>query len=549
MSKEKNTIKYFVYARKSTEGDERQALSIDSQIEQAKKQFGRLDIVEVLQERKSAFTPHNRPVFAEMIGRIENGEAQGIIAWHPDRLSRNEIDGATITYMIREGKIQDLKFGSYTFDNSPEGIPEGIMMLQMALSQSQYSSAKLSKDVKRGLEKKAQMGWLPGVAPSGYLNDKYAEKGSKKIVKDSKRFHLIKKMWKMMLSGNYTPPQILDIANDKWGYRTVKRRKEGGRPMSRSSIYKIFTNPFYAGIFKYGGETWEGRHEPMITLEEFDRVQMLLGGKGKPRPQKRHFAFTGMIRCGECGCLYTAETKKKVFRSTGKIREYTYYHCTKRKRNIKCTQRTNIREERLETMIDEELRKYTIRPEFREWALEALRKEHRIEAENRNKVYKTQQGTLMGLQKKEDRLIDMRCSDLLNDEEYKAKKEELKKQRIRLKAEIKETEGSAEKWMKLTEKTFDFATYARINFANGDLQKKKEILAGLGSNPIIKDGKLLIEANEWLHPIKNSYPELEEKFTGLELAKPPMNKAKTEALASVHNAWLRGPDSNRQPID
>ncbi|MCF7860413.1 recombinase family protein, partial [Patescibacteria group bacterium] len=129
-------IKYLAYVRKSTEGDERQALSIDSQKDKVREFFSGLDIIEVLVEKHTAFKPYSRPVFAQMIKRISRGEAQGIISWHPDRLSRNEIDASTITYMVRTGLIKDLKFGSYNFDNSPEGI----MMLQMALSQSQYFS-------------------------------------------------------------------------------------------------------------------------------------------------------------------------------------------------------------------------------------------------------------------------------------------------------------------------------------------------------------------------------------------------------------------------
>lgn len=123
-------IKYFAYLRKSTEGEERQALSIESQKDKVKEFFSGLDIVDYFEERHSAFKPYNRPAFEEMIKRINNGEAQGIIAWHPDRLSRNEIDASTITYLVRTGVILDLKFGSYNFDNSPEGI----MMLQLALS-------------------------------------------------------------------------------------------------------------------------------------------------------------------------------------------------------------------------------------------------------------------------------------------------------------------------------------------------------------------------------------------------------------------------------
>jgi DNA invertase Pin-like site-specific DNA recombinase len=155
MEKQPKTIKYFAYVRKSSEGEEKQALSISSQLDKAKEFFSDLNIVEVLEEKHSAFKPYSRPVFENMIKRIRKGEATGIIAWHPDRLSRNEIDASTVTYLVRTGVIDDLKFGSYNFDNSPEGI----MMLQLALSQSQYFSSKLGKDVRRGLEKKFQMGY------------------------------------------------------------------------------------------------------------------------------------------------------------------------------------------------------------------------------------------------------------------------------------------------------------------------------------------------------------------------------------------------------
>ena len=161
MISDTNKTKYFAYVRKSTEGEERQALSIESQKDKVREVFPGLVIVDVLEERHSAFKPYNRPVFDQMIKRIESGEAGGIIAWHPDRLSRNEIDASTITYLVRMGKIADLKFGSYNFDNSPEGI----MMLQLALSQSQYFSSKLGKDVKRGLEKKVSLAGFPVSPP------------------------------------------------------------------------------------------------------------------------------------------------------------------------------------------------------------------------------------------------------------------------------------------------------------------------------------------------------------------------------------------------
>jgi site-specific DNA recombinase len=222
---DKDNYRYILYARKSTESEERQALSIGSQIEKIKTIFPEIKIIDTLDESKSAFKPYERPVFQSIVDRIKAGEADGIVAWHPDRISRNEIDAATITYFIRTGVIKNLKFGSYNFDNSPEGI----MMLQMALSQSQYSSAKLSKDVKRGLSTKLGMGIRPNRAPQAWLNDYISPKGMKTISVDKKRFSILRKCWDLLLTGLHTPPQILKKLNNEWGYRTRKTRKMGDK--------------------------------------------------------------------------------------------------------------------------------------------------------------------------------------------------------------------------------------------------------------------------------------------------------------------------------
>jgi site-specific DNA recombinase len=350
-----NTTKYFVYVRKSTEGEERQALSISSQMDKVKEFFSALDIVEVLEEKHSAFKPYNRPVFEDMIKRIRKGEASGIIAWHPDRLSRNEIDASTITYLVRTGVIKDLKFGSYSFDNSPEGI----MMLQMSLSQSQYFSSKLGKDVRRGLEKKFEMGWQPNMAPNGYLNIMLKDKGYRIIKIDKKRFDSLRKAFDMMLTGNYSVPQVLNKLNDDWNFKT--RIRKGG--LTRSSLYRIFTNPFYAGIIEYNGKQKIGKHKAMITLAEYDRIQILLGKKGRPRIRKNVFAYSGLIRCANCGSLVSADKKTKFIKAEKKEKTYIYYRCNRKKPNIKCTEQA-ISETILEEQVNEMLDNYDVIPEF-----------------------------------------------------------------------------------------------------------------------------------------------------------------------------------------
>jgi site-specific DNA recombinase len=149
-------LRYILYTRRSTD-DEKQALSIESQREELERRFGDLKIVQVIEENGSAFQPNNRPKFEKMLQDIEAGKADGIVTWHPDRLSRNVIDGAHVLHALDRGVLKDLKFGSYHFHNSPEGK----MMLGFALSQSKYFSEKLGVDVMRGMEKKCRLGHMP----------------------------------------------------------------------------------------------------------------------------------------------------------------------------------------------------------------------------------------------------------------------------------------------------------------------------------------------------------------------------------------------------
>jgi len=539
MTQNNSKIKYLLYARKSSESEDRQVQSIDDQINRLKKLASdlSLDVKKIYTESKSAKKPNNRPVFDEMIQRIENGDANGILCWQINRLSRNPIDSGKLSWLLQQGILKSIQ----TIDR--QYLPEdNVLLFSVESGVANQFILDLSKNTKRGLQSRLEKGLPNGIVPQGYLNDKV----NKTTIKDPERFNLIRKMWDLMLTGNYTPPKILDIANNEWGYRTRKYKRGGNNPLSRSGIYKIFTNPFYTGIIEVNGVQYEnkGMYEPMVTLEEYDRVQMLLGRKGKPRPKRHEFAFTGSIRCGVCGCLYTAETKKKIIKSTGEIREYTYYHCTRKTTKVKCNQRKNIRKKDLELLIEKEIEKYIILPEFLGWALEGLNKRNDTEIEDRSKIHETQSRALLDTQRQLDELTKMRYRQLIDDETFLREKDSLQSQITQLKERLRETETRAEKWLELTEKTFAFATYARAAFLRANkmgkegLELKKEILMALGKVPIMRDGTLTIETNDWLVPIKNEYPALEKKYKRLELKKKSDIKAQTEALDSIRTQWL-----------
>src|SRR3989344_1858141 len=144
-------VKYIVYCRKSRDEADKQVLSIEAQLaelhEFAKRE--KLEITEVIEEAKTAKTP-GREKFAEVLKKIEKGQASGILAWHPDRLARNSIDGGRIVYLLDTGKLKDLKFPTFWFDNTPQGK----FMLSIAFGQSKYYVDNLSENVRRGMRQK-----------------------------------------------------------------------------------------------------------------------------------------------------------------------------------------------------------------------------------------------------------------------------------------------------------------------------------------------------------------------------------------------------------
>ncbi|MSU55312.1 MAG: recombinase family protein [Candidatus Taylorbacteria bacterium] len=542
MNKENEKIKYFLYVRKSSEGEERQVQSIPDQTDRLTKlaEEMKFEIVEILPESKSAKNPNNRPVFDKMLERIENGEADGILCWEINRLSRNPVDSGKIQWLLQQSVIKIIR--TINREYRPD---DNALLLSVESGSANQFILDLKKGVKRGIDSKLVKGMAPILAPLGYLNTKTETRGENYIVKDPERFPIIRKMWDLMLSGNYTPPKIRDIANDEWGLRTRKTKRKGGKPISRSTIYRIFTDPFYVGLFEYGGRTHQGTHEPMVTFEEYDRVQIMLGREGKPRPKTHHFAFTGMIRCGECGCAITAIEKPKIIKATGKLKNFTYYFCTRKKNGVPCSQNKYLSSEMLEEQIESELGNITILPEFKDWALTILRENNDNEITERTAVYENQHKTLTATQRQLDALTKMRYSELISDEEFVKERKSLQNQIAVLTERVRSTEVRAVNWLELTEKTFEFACHAREAFVSGDLDTKKEILSALGQNYTLKDRKLVILPNEWLKPIIERYPAMEKEYNRLELTKYKDPQRRKEAFASL-SPILRGwPDLNR----
>lgn len=249
---EQGQEKYIIYVRKSTDVEDKQVLSVEAQIVELRKfaADNNIKIAGVIIEKKSAKTP-GRPKFNKMLQRIENGEANGILSWHPDRLARNSVDGGHIIYLLDQALLIALKFPSFWFENTSQGK----FMLSMAFSQSKYYVDNLSENTKRGLRQKVRRGEFPSKAPVGYINDVR----HKSIVVDKRRAPLIIEAFKLYAGGNKTMQDISDFLYREGGMT------KGKKPLSKDQIKKILTNPFYYGHFRYAGEVHEGKHPAIIS--------------------------------------------------------------------------------------------------------------------------------------------------------------------------------------------------------------------------------------------------------------------------------------------
>ena len=251
-----HTRKFFIYTRKSTDTEDRQVRSISDQLAELKELAVKeqIEVVDIFVEKQTAKAP-GRPVFNEMLLRIEANEANGILAWHPDRLARNSVDGGKIIYLLDTGKIAELKFPTFWCDTTPQGK----FMLSIAFSQSKYYVDNLSENIKRGHRNKVKEGIWPQMSPLGYVNVK-----GKGIEPDKIIAPLVKKTFEAYSTGNFTLRELRDKFNG------LGLCRKNGKQLAVSNYQQILKNPIFTGLMRYGGEIYEGKHEPIITKKLFE---------------------------------------------------------------------------------------------------------------------------------------------------------------------------------------------------------------------------------------------------------------------------------------
>ena len=473
-------IKYIAYCRKSTDEKDKQILSIDAQIAELK-EFAKnqnLEIIDFVCESRTAKTV-GRPLFNQMLQRIENGEAQGIVSWHADRLARNSVDGGKIIYSIDTGKLVDLKFPSFWFENSPQGK----FVLNIAFSQSKYYIDNLSENVKRGMRHKVRIGVWPVQAPLGYLNDKT----TKTIVVDPVRHKIIKKCFEMFSSGQHSFTYISDYL-----YKLGVKTRVGNR-LNVDTVKRMFCNKFYLGILNYKGELHKGIHKPIINKTLFDEVQKQVARFERPRYKKGHeFPFIGLAKCGECGGAITAEAHPRKYKN-GNSPTFTYYRCTK-KHGV-CSQKY-VSESNLAIQIRGCIKKVVVPENWKSVWLKLIEEDKQKEILKQEENITQVRANIQSIDLKLNKLLDTYLDGIVSEENYKQKKNELFNQKLKLEEEIVKIKEIGSSWLEPLEQFIMRAFKAqKIAQEKNEYQNLSDFVRSACSNFFLTDQHLQFSYN------------------------------------------------------
>lgn len=475
-----------MYCRKSTESDEKQIQSLPDQITNLSSmvmQKGLELVGEPLQESRTAKIP-GRPIFDQVVQMIEEGRVNSLVVLNPSRISRNTVDTGRIIWLMDQGKLIEVITPYQSFRNNPNDK----FMLNLLCTQAKLENDNKSVNVTEALHLKAERGVFPGQARPGYKNNKWKPQGLRDISPHPTYFPLMRKLFDMALTGTYSVERLVIEAQDL-GIRGIN-----GLPICRSRMHKHLRDPFYTGRFIYIGRIFKGQHPAMITDEEFNLLQDILDGKSKGRQQKHTFALNGIMKCGECGFTVTAEERTKHYKD-GRSQVFSYYRCTKKRKDRKCSQRYMSISD-LEGQFTSELTKLELDERIAEWTMRALDLEIEKDFSVNKESFEALQGALEGVNRRIDNLVALKIStensdgSLLSNEEFADRKRSLMAEKEGISQKISKLNPNSTEWGELAKGSFEFALLAAQRFKNGEQIDKKIIFKTIGSDQTLLNRNL-----------------------------------------------------------
>ena len=471
-------LRFAQYARKSSEAKERQELSIPDQNAECDKITHRLglNIVQGLEESKTAFKPDKRQIFDQMLKDIRTGRINAILVWKENRLARNPKESGIIVQLLQDRVLECI----YVVSSNTIITPDSDHMIsQIHFMMANQFSRNLSSDVRRGLEYKAKRGEYPRPAPLGF--ETYGEVRKRNIRPSKEASPQIRQLFELGATGEYSLTGLHKYA-DMQGFRTRR-----GKGISKSHLHSILTNPVYYGQFYHNGELYDGDYEPIIGKSLFDQVQQALKSRTKPINTKWQHPFNRLLVCGHCKCMITTTIKRKFYKGTNRWATYIYHNCTKRKGS--CPQ-ISIKSSDLDSQLLDYIQRVSIDEELWALGIKLLKERHKSFSQDNENSQKTHHTRLERLRERRHNLITMAADGQLEKEEFLTLKKVCMDEEAQVKALIDDNKSSSENWLELAESFLDTAFQARKIMESDDYVAKRKLVLSVGQNLILKDGKV-----------------------------------------------------------
>lgn len=328
-----NTTKCLIYARVSSKEQEDTGYSLDAQ-EKLLQDYAvknDLGVKKAFRVSESASGKQIRKTFNELLGYANKNNISVILCEKIDRLTRNLKDAASVSDWINEDDKREVHFVKESFIVNKNTRAHENLVWDMKVAIARFYTNNLSEEVKKGQKEKISQGGFPTRPPVGYKT--IGEKGHKVHIVDDQQAPLVKKMFELYSTGNYSLNALVDVMH-KEGLRS----NDGGK-IGKSRMHKHLSNPFYYGKMCWNGEIYDGKHEPLISKELFNVVQSKLIRKTDNPQYKTHLpVFKAKIKCEECGGVITWETQKG----------HWYGHCNHYK---KCSQKDYMKQNEVEDQL------------------------------------------------------------------------------------------------------------------------------------------------------------------------------------------------------
>lgn len=455
-----------LYARVSSKEQEASGYSIPSQLKllQDYAQAQKLRVVREFVDVETAKAA-GRKQFLEMLKFLHaHPIIKTLLVEKTDRLYRNFRDYVTLEdldleiHLVKEGEVLSKDARSHV------KFIHGIKVLM-----AKNYIDNLSEEVKKGHLEKARQGGYPAKAPLGYRNNTI----SNLVEVDHEKAAFVVRMFERASTGHCSLLEIhKQVRQEGLEYHSSKVR------LAKSHVKRILENPFYTGTFQWNGELYQGKHAPLISQTLFDRVQAVLGNRRKLKYRKRSFAYGGLLLCGKCGCMVTAEIKKG---------RYTYYHCTQSQKH--CDE-IYYREEDLTPQFDILVKGITIDPSIRDWLMKALKESHQDEATLNKDALDHLQAELKKVKHRIDQLYIDKLDGKVSESFWLDKSRVWEAEQARLVSQIQAHHVADHRYYDDGLKLLELASKAHELYSKQPVEQKHRFLRILLSNCTLQDGTL-----------------------------------------------------------